>query len=272
MKKTLVIIFSIILCIAIAGAAVALGGEGGIIKKEEQKTEETETLSAEDKALKAEIAKISDTKVDFRANKNQKFIDKEYKLKYAGLGARIGGTLLENTESSRITYALDNENYFVYDVNSGNLVTASIKSNAMNKTDGSITESQAENVAKKYLTGNFNAEEYTLDSIYCNEQFGYFIYYSKHICGYKTSDGITFRVDFDGNIFFINVSTGMFDEFDIESIDETKLLEALEAKIGKDMEYTIDNQRIVVEDGKVMMEYGVSPANSRGFICLIPIE
>ena len=34
MKKTLVIIFSIILCIALAGAAVALGGEGGIIKNQ----------------------------------------------------------------------------------------------------------------------------------------------------------------------------------------------------------------------------------------------
>ena len=292
MKKTLVIIFTIVLCLALTGAAVALGGEGGIIKKDEatsaaetgktnsaQKTDENtisaitpETLSAEDKALKAEIAKISDTKVDFRANKNQKFIDKEYKLKCVGLGARIGGTLLENTESSRITYALDNENYFVYDVNSGNLVTASIKSNAMNKTDSSITESQAENVAKKYLTENFNAEEYTLDKIYCNEQFGYFIYYSKHICGYKTSDSITLRVDFNGDIFYINVSTGMFDEFKIESIDETKLLEALEAKIGKDIEYTIGNQRIVVEDGKVMMEYSISPTDSRGFICLIPIE
>ena len=32
MKKTLVIIFSIILCIALTGAAVALGGEDGINK------------------------------------------------------------------------------------------------------------------------------------------------------------------------------------------------------------------------------------------------
>lgn len=32
MKKALIIIFSIILCIALAGAAVALGGEGGINK------------------------------------------------------------------------------------------------------------------------------------------------------------------------------------------------------------------------------------------------
>ena len=81
MKKTLVIILSIVLCVVLAGAAVAVGGEGKIFNKEDvvsepvsettetEKPVEAEALTAEDKALKAEIAKISDTKVDFRANK-----------------------------------------------------------------------------------------------------------------------------------------------------------------------------------------------------------
>ena len=143
MKKTLIIIFSIILCIAIAGAAVALGGEGGIIKKDEpfsqteneaqssaqkqeQKTEETETLSAEDKALKAEIAKISDTKIDFRANKLQLFSGKDYNLKFLGMGANIGGVTADSTINTKITYSDAGNNTFVFDLKTGELKTVVI--------------------------------------------------------------------------------------------------------------------------------------------------
>ena len=137
MKKTLVIIFSIVLCIALTGAAVALGGEGGIIKKDEatsaaeseknnsaQKTEEnaekiiveeTETLSAEDKALKAEIAKIIDTKVDFRAQRQDKIGAKTYNMTYKELTNTsdkdpriVYNFMMDNGEEAKFTYHLNN--------------------------------------------------------------------------------------------------------------------------------------------------------------------
>ena len=100
MKKALVIILNIVLCVALAGVAVAVGGEGKIFSVDNStsepteeitasesdkntelvennstistETKEIEVLSAEDKALKAEIAKVNDTKIDFRTKKQDK--------------------------------------------------------------------------------------------------------------------------------------------------------------------------------------------------------
>ena len=288
MKKTLIIIFSIILCIAIAGAAVALGGEGGIIKKDEpfsqteneaqssaqkqeQKTEETETLSAEDKALKAEIAKISDTKIDFRANKLQLFSGKDYNLKFLGMGANIGGVTADSTINTKITYSDAGNNTFVFDLKTGELKTVVIESTARYKNSNSITEEKALQIAQDYINKNFN-DKYILDSIICNEQIGYIINFSKHICGYPTEDSIGFTVDFDGDICFMNAATGVFDKFEIENIDESKLIEKLEAQIGGDATYSIRNKRLSIKENTVVMEYQISFPNSMGLVYYIPIE
>ena len=294
MKKTLVIIFTIVLCLALTGAAVALGGEGGIIKKDEatsaaetgktnsaQKTDENtisaitpETLSAEDKALKAEIAKISDTKVDFRANKLQLFSGKDYNLKFLGMGANIGGVTADSTINTKITYSDAGNNTFVFDLKTGELKTVVIESTARYKNSNSITEEKALQIAQDYINKNFNAK-YILDSIICNEQIGYIITFSKHICGYPTEDSIGFTIDFDGNICFMNAATGMFDKFKIESINESVLLEKLKNQVGANVNYTIDKQRLIVRDDAVYMECFVlvnTETHTSSWVYNIPVE
>ena len=287
MKKTLIIIFSIILCIALAGVAVALGGEGGIIKKDEpvsqteneaqssaqkqeQKIEETETLSAEDKALKAEIAKISDTKIDFRAEKEQVFSDNNYALTFKEINTQFtdkGEEKLDYIGKTKEGYDIK----CTYNLKDGKLFTARWSLPKTEKQAASISMDKAENIARKYAAEYCDLNVYSLS--YAKERTNeYAFVFTKFIDGYETADQVDVKVDFYGNLIYLRNNTGVFDEFDIESIDETKLLETLESKIGKDMEYTIDSQRIIVEDGKPMMEYGISPANSRGFVCLIPIE
>ena len=296
MKKTLIIIFSIILCIALAGAAVALGGEGGIIKKDEatsaaetgktnsaQKTEENtesiitnepETLSVEDKALKAEIAKISDTKVDFRANKLQSFYKKDYNLKFLGMGANIGGITTDGTTNTQITYSDTENNRFIFDLKTGDLKTVIIESTTRYKNSDSITEEKALEITQDYIWKNFNSK-YTLDSVICNEQIGYIITFSKHICGYPTEDSIGFTIDFDGNICFMNAATGMFDKFKIESINESVLLEKLKNQVGANVNYTIDKQRLIVRDDAVYMECFVlvnTETHTSSWVYNIPVE
>ena len=126
-------------------------------------------------------------------------------------------------------------------------------------------------IAQDYINKNFNAK-YILDSIICNEQIGYIITFSKHICGYPTEDSIGFTVDFDGNICFMNAATGVFDKFEIKNIDESKLIEKLEAQIGGDATYSIRNKRLSIKENTVVMEYQISFPNSMGLVYYIPIE
>ncbi|MBQ8203559.1 MAG: hypothetical protein IJZ75_04700 [Clostridia bacterium] len=234
-----------------------------------------ELLSAEDKALKAEIAKISDTKVDFRANKKQNFCGKNYDLKFLDMGANLTGTSVESTLNNQITYVADDKNRFIYDVKTGGLKTVIIESYARYKDSNSITEEKALQIAEDYINKNYNHSGYALDSVLCNEQMGYIMTYSKHICGYATEDSIGFTIDFAGNICFMNIATGMFDDFEIESINEAAMLDKLKAQVGENVNYTVDKQRLIVKDEIVYMEYSItvnSENYSSSWLYAVPIE
>lgn len=274
MKKSLVIIFSIILCIALAGAAVALGGECGIIKKDEpissgesekenlsQKTdkntesiviEETETLSAEDKALKAEIAKISDTKVDFRVNKQDKIGGKTYNMTYKELGdaAILYTSTLDNGKEAKFTYNLK----------SGKLRQVVALTDGYTKTENSITLEQARKIAVNIAEQYCDISVYPLVEEKENMQFYQFIF-SKKIGGYIAAEGIVVDLDFNGDIYILQVCLDVFENEDF-IIDENKLLVALEDKLNKEFpdreNYTVDKQRISVSEGKPVMEYYVT--------------
>ena len=282
MKKTLVIILSIVLCIALAGAVVAVGGEGKIFNKDDalsglnseaKRTEETveiEALTAEDKQLKTEIEKISNTNVDFRVKKEQKFLDNNYTLTYKEIN-----TQFTDKGEEKLNYiGKTKEGYDVkctYNLKDGKLFTARWGLPKTEKQFDSISMEEAEKLARKYAAEYCDLSVYSLS--YTKERTNEFAFvFTKFIDGYETADQVDVKVDFHGALIYLRNNTGVLDEFKIENIDETKLSEALKSKIGEDIEYTIDSQRIVVEDGKVMMEYGISPTNSRGFVCSIPIE
>ena len=299
MKKTLVIILSIVLCIALAGAAVAVGGEGKIFNKEdvvsesdlettdtegkeEEKTVgttnsskkgetvEAEALTAEDKQLKTEIEKISNTNVDFRVKKEQKFLDNNYTLTYKEIN-----TQFTDKGEEKLNYiGKTKEGYDVkctYNLKDGKLFTARWELPKTEKQADSISIEEAEKLARKYASEYCDLNVYSLS--YTKERTNEFAFvFTKFIDGYETADQVDVKVDFHGALIYLRNNTGVLDEFKIESINENELLEKLKTKLGQDMEYTIDDQRIVVEDGKVVMEYHIRPSNSRGFVCSIPIE
>ena len=294
MKKTLIIIFSIILCIALAGAAVALGGEGGIIKKDEtasggeseldnsaQKTDEntvstihpeTETLSAEDKALKAEIAKISDTKIDFRTQRQDKIGAKTYNATYKAL---VDG------KYPRIIYESKLENgktaVFEYSVNSGNLTRAYVPTGINSKSEKSVTFEEAQKMATAI------ASQYCDTSVYkiakANEWSMFYEFtFARFISGYETSEGIYMLLDFDGNVNIMTVGTNVFENRDF-TIDEAKMTAALEKYLNETYKsytsYEITRQRISVSEGKPIMEYYLkinSGTSGTTEIATIPIE
>ncbi len=299
MKKTLVIIFSIVLCIALAGAAVALGGEGKIFSVDNSTSEPTEeitasesdknaepvennstistesgvieVLSAEDKALKAEIAKISDTKIDFRTQRQDKIGAKTYNATYKEL---VDG------KYPRIIYESKLENgktaVFEYSVNSGNL-TMAFTPTRVSKTENSITFEEAQKIATNI------AKQYCDTSIYklskANELYMFYEFaFTKYISGYETSEGVYVNIDFNGDLYLLTIGTNIFKDKDF-TVDETKMTAALEKYLNETYKsytsYEITRQRISVSEGKPIMEYYLkinSGTSGTTEIVTIPIE
>ena len=289
MKKTLVIIFSIVLCIALAGAAVALGGEGGIIKKDEpvsqteneaqssaqkeEKLEQTETLSAEDKALKAEIAKISDTKVDFRVNKIQKLENENYNLTYKEIDP-----LFTKSEEPKLVYEGKTANgygvTFRYNINNGKLFAATWDLPEPDEQYAAISAEKAEVIARGYAKDFCDLDIYSL--CYTKEyDNSYAFVFTKYISGYVTSDQVDVEINKLGEILYLRVNTNVFDNFKIESINEEAILDKLKAQVGENVNYTIDRQQLLVKSGVVCMEYSItinSENYSSSWLYTIPIE
>ncbi len=302
MKKTIVIILTVVLCIALAGAAVAVGGSGKIfnadnptlettekatdseneapIESQEAdstakiETEEFETLSAEDKALKAEIAKISDTKVDFRNTKQESIGINTYNMTYKELTNTTG-------KYPRIVYTSKLENgevaEFTYSVNRGEIIEARVPTGVFEKTENSITFEQARkiaiNIAKQYC----DTSVYKITKEEECMQFYEFVF-ARFISGYESADGVYINLDFNGDVFILTVGTHIFDDKDF-TIDEAKLQAEFEKKMAEcnpeGNEYTISKQRISVSNGKPIMEYYVRVKRgnyNHGEIIVIPIE
>ncbi len=296
MKKTFIIILTVVLCIALAGAAVAVGGSGKIFnadnptlettekatdsKNEEPtesqeadstakiETEEFDTLSAEDKALKAEIAKISDTKVDFRTKKQDKIGNKTYNMSYKELS------------KNAIMYSLPldngNEAEFTYYLKSGKLFQVIAPTDGYRKTEQSITLDEARKIAVNIAKQYCDTTVYQITTEEERMQFYEFIF-SKKISGYNTADGIRLNLDFNGDIYILQVCTDIFKDENFV-IDEATLVSKLENEINTEFPdregYTVDEQRISVSEGKPVMEYyvtinGSSPIST---IYSIPIE
>ena len=264
MKKTLVIILSIVLCVVLAGAAVAVGGEGKIFNKEDvvsepvsettetEKPVEAEALTAEDKALKAEIAKINDTKIDFRVKRQETIGNKTYNMSYKELS------------KNAIMYSLPldngNEAEFTYYLKSGKLFQVIAPTDGYRKTEQSITLDEARKIAVNIAKQYCDTTVYQITTEEERMQFYEFIF-SKKISGYNTADGIRLNLDFNGDIYILQVCTDIFKDENFV-IDEATLVSKLENEINTEFPdregYTVDEQRISASEGKPVMEYYVT--------------
>lgn len=236
--------------------------------------EESETLSAEDKALKAEIAKISDTKIDFRTAKQDKIGAKTYAMKFkefantSGKDPRIVYTfLMDNGEEAKFTYHLNN----------GKLLEVAALTGGYKKTEQSITFEEAQKIAVNIAKQYCDTSVYQISEAKEWYQFYQFIF-TREISGYETCEGIFLNLDFNGHISYMRICLDVFANKDF-TVDEEKMTTALEKYLTETSPnctgYEIDKQRICVSNGKAVMEYytvikfGDSNSNE---IIQIPIE
>ncbi|MBQ8203558.1 MAG: hypothetical protein IJZ75_04695 [Clostridia bacterium] len=218
-----------------------------------------ELLSAEDKALKAEIAKVSDTKVDFRANKNQSFCGKDYNLSYKQIN-----TLFTDKGTEKIDYMGKTEDgydaKFTYNLKDGKLFLAEFGVPKVQKQTDSISLSHAEKIAAKFALEFCDLKKYNLS--FSREMNDYYmIAFANDTLGYETDDEIILQIDFNGNLIFLRDNTGIFEGMNF-SVDETKLIPELENELNdtfpNNAGYTIKKKRLGVLENNPAMNYTVS--------------
>lgn len=210
-----------------------------------QKTEIDSNLSADDISLKKSISAVSDTKVDFRVNKQVELFGNTYKPTFSKLGDYDS-----NTHGS-IIYKDNANNEFRFDLATGRLSAFYLLSEtAFNKSDSSITASQAEKVAKDYYGNNYNG--YTFSE--CKEESGgYTFYYNKYYLGYKTDDSVIIRVGFNGKINRLITSANSYGNLNIK-ISDNKVEDEKQKITEKYKNVEIQECRLKNYKNKVYME------------------
>ncbi len=233
----------------------------------------TDVLTIEDKAVKTEISKHSNTKVDFRYNKQEIIQDKKFNMTFSELD--------ETFDNKKIKYTNAENDTFVYELDSGKLFYARIRNAIVSKTGKSIGIEKAKKIATDYILEKCNLDGYTL--YLCEEtEEGYMFAYSKYYGGYKTDDSFGVGVGFNGSIFYIRDNTDLFDGVDL-SVDadwiEQKISETLLKYEETTAEVDYENTYITLENEKpclfVAINYGVSPDGTIGsFMAVhtVPIE
>lgn len=176
--------------------------------------EEKEILSEEDMIVNAEIAKYNDNAASFTQKKQEKIGTKEYTLVFEQVGFSSTG----GDESERVTYKTSSKDYFIYNVKTGNLESAILLSNYVEKTENSIDIDFAEKIARETISQKCDIDKYVLYEK--REVFdGYIFKYGKYIGDYRTAEGVNITVAFNGEISNIGLWTDIFDGIDVK-IDE----------------------------------------------------
>lgn len=279
MKKTLSIIFTLCLIFALVGCNNVANKEDYISEtiivtetKKAQANEPTlgegkliDNLTVEDKVVKAEIEKYSDTTIDFRNNKQEKIGEKTYNLSFEKVDS------MSNFEN--ITYKNELDDEFRYDIDTGKLYYANIESVITEKNDNSIDIKSAQKVAYEYASSNCNISQYVLD-LSKETVNGYHFSYSRYIGNYQTTDTFEITVSFGGEISYIINNTNVFNGIDISNIEidenwiNTKINETLAAYNNSVLQ--TDTIRIDVENQVVILRFSISHNNSIR-ICKFPI-
>lgn len=195
MKKRTIVIISILLSICLCTGAVCVK----VIKFNDSFAD----LSEEDKELKTKIAEISDTKVDFRHNKQEILDNKTYNLSFKEFNS-------ENSAIREVIYTNDVGDEFKYSVKTGVLTEADINSNVVEKASDSIDIDTAHRITLEHFPKNCDIKEYT-QIAYKEMEKGYFFWYRRYIGKYKTMDVFSMTVGYDGAIVTYHDTTDCID-------------------------------------------------------------
>ncbi len=229
MKKyiALILIFILTLGVLLAGCKETepVDESSSVIEQvvvEESKTEEppeTETLSAQDKAVKAEIAKYTQNAADFRYKKQEKIGNKTFNISFTELDSAA--------DYKKVIYKNDLGDEFSYYVDTGELRYGVMTSAITEKTSQSINIETARKISDDYAAAQCNLDEYTMDESKEIDS-GYWFCYTRYIGGYKTRDAFRIQIGFDGSIVYVNNNTGIFEG---KNLNFTK--EFIDAKINE---------------------------------------
>lgn len=212
-------------------------------------------ISAEDKAVKSEISKYVETKVDFRLNRQEMINQKTFNLTFSEI---------ENDE--KVVYKNELEDVFKYDAKSGKLREVIINSVVTQKTNESIDENAAQKITIEYAKTKYETDAYKLYS--CKETTkGYNYIYTRYIGGYPSSDKFSIKVGYDGNIVYVSDFT---DTFDSKELNYSK--EFIDSKIKAYSDETkVDWNSITIclYEGKVAVKYTEAEQCA---IAILPLE
>lgn len=216
-------------------------------------------ISAEDKAVKSEISKYVDTKVDFRLNRQEKINQKTFNLTFSEIE-----NIIENDE--KVVYKNELEDIFKYDAKSGKLREAIINSVVTQKTNESINENAAQKIAIEYAKTKYETDAYKLYSRKETTK-GHNYIYTRYIGGYPSSDKFSIKVGYDGNIVYVSDFT---DTFDSKELNYSK--EFIDSKIKEYSDETkVDwnSITICIHEGKVAVKY---TELEKCAIAILPLE
>ena len=202
---------------------------------------EIEVLTTEDRAVKAEIAKYSDTKVDFRSKRVEKIGDITYDLTFS----KMGSTTVDSV-STDITYVTDAGDEFCYDLATGRLIIVDLKSQQVRKASKKIDVTSAKAIADAYAAEVCEIDKYFLSEEEEREN-GYMFTYNKNVFGYATNDRVRVMVGFDGNITYtaIRVYPVNEDNFTVDKSWFELEIEKLKQK----------NENIIIEDAYISRDH-----------------
>lgn len=238
-KKTIAIIVGIIVVSICATVGIVYANNNQISE------EKLQNLSEEDKAVKLEIAKYSDTAVDFRKNMQTKILDKTYETSFVGIN---------EYNNQKVVYTNESGDEFEYDIETGKLWTADIKSNSDEKRDTDIGIDGAYKIARKLLPDDVDLDEYT-QYAYSKTGNGYLFWYIRYFGKYRSTDTFSATIGFDGSLVSLNDNTHLFKGKNID-FDEKYITAKIDefAKENGAVNIKYDNATVLLSHGKVCVE------------------
>lgn len=237
MKKRTIVIISILLAVCLCTGVVC----AKVIKFNNSFA----NLSEEDKELKTKIAEISDTKVDFRHNKQETFENQTYDISFKEFNS-------EESAVREIIYTNDLGDEFKYDIKTGKLCEARIISKVVEKNDNSIDVETAYKIAAGYFPKNIDVSQYTQIASKEMEK-GYFFWYRRYIGKYETIDGFSMTVGYDGTIVTYHDATYCID-WDKLDIDEEYIDSKIQEYASQNGITEITGEYVSLYHGKLCVE------------------
>ena len=238
MNKKITIIMISIIVVSICATVGIVRANNSLISEEK-----LENLSEEDKEVKLEIAKYSDADVDFRKNMQTKILDKTYETSFVGVN---------EYNNKKVVYANEVGDEFEYDIETGKLWTADIRSNSNKKRDADIGIDKAHEIAMKFLSDDVDIDEYTRYA-YCETSKGYFFWYIRYFGKYRSTDSFSATIGFDGSLVDLNDSTHIFNGKDIDFDEKyitAKIDELVKDKNAQNVDYD-DATILLSKKGKI---------------------